>query len=180
MISLETALEIASNVAIDKYEEIREYGSKERPDRRLRNTKLLLKNYQILLLHCENAIFTRKQYRAYTRRRSVIDILDQLDSEDDKQMYIESIKKSTQRTAIIISHVKNMLWILQTLDERQRYKDVPSRYEVLKHLYIDKDKTHEELAEMFNTSVKTIQRRKDEAIRVLSGLIFGIDNLKMR
>lgn len=167
-------IEIGTKVALDKFEEMKRERVKSRYDKRLRNTKKLLENYKTLVLHSGEAIFSKKQ--------SVIDILDQLDFEiDDEEMYIESIKKSTERTAVIIAHVRKMLRILQILDDNKKYQDRPTRYEVLKLIYIDdKNKTQEEIAELFNTSSKTVQRRKEDAIEELSGLVFGIDGLKMR
>jgi DNA-directed RNA polymerase specialized sigma24 family protein len=167
-------IEIGTKVALDKFEEMKKDRVINRYDKRLRNTKKLLENYKTLVLHSGEAIFSKKQ--------SVIDILDQLDFEtEDEDMYIESIKKSTERTALIIAHIKKMLKILQILDDNKSYKDRPTRYEVLKFLYIDeKNKTQEEIAEIFETSSKTVQRRKEDAIEELSGLVFGIDGLKMR
>lgn len=80
----------------------REKERKSRQDRRLHNTRLLLKNYRLLKEHTKGAIFNASQ-----AKERAVDILDGLnDYEMDDGLYIESIKKSQQRTLIILAHLR--------------------------------------------------------------------------
>lgn len=55
------AAEAGAQAALEAFEKERNKAVKGRYDRRLHNTKLLLRNYRTLKAHCENAIFERSK-----------------------------------------------------------------------------------------------------------------------
>ena len=98
-------IEIGIRAAMDYLAEEKEKARKSRYDRRLRNTRLLLKNYRSFKRHAQGAIFNAKQ-----AKENAIDILDGLDDGMlNDNLYVEGIKKSQQRTIIILNHVEEML-----------------------------------------------------------------------
>lgn len=81
----------------------RQKERESRYDRRLGNTELLLKNYRMFKEHCSRAVFDASQLD-----ENAIDILDLMWGRDGKN-FVESIKKSAQRTQIILRHIDEML-----------------------------------------------------------------------
>lgn len=145
----------------------------QRHDRRLRNTRLLLREYKNLLCHCQEAKFQTKSISG-----NAINILDQLDEEqNDDELYIESIKKSAERTKIIIAHIKNILAVYRhicqkTGDERN--------YSIIHYMYLSKNTYPvEKIAELLLTDRRTVYRDLEKAVAQLTTLMFGIDGLKV-
>ncbi len=179
-IPLEKVIEIGVQAgvreALDRISREKEERRKGRYDRRLRNTKLLLKNYRNFQVHCSDSISSLGRYRT-----NAIDILDELDYGDqDSEFYIESIKASNERTAIIIAHIENMIRIFRYICERSCKPEEVRRYKVIAGLYVDEEeKSAAQLAGELICDPRTVYRDRDEAVKVLSALIFGIDGLKM-
>lgn len=71
---IEKGIEVGVRAAMDYITEEKEKARKSRYDRRLHNTRLLLKNYRSFKKHAEGAIYNAKQVK-----ESAIDILDGLD-----------------------------------------------------------------------------------------------------
>lgn len=96
-------------------EEIRKEQQREkesRYDRRLGNTRLLLENYRMFKEHCSRAVFDASQLD-----ENAIDILDLMWGRDGSN-FVESIKKSAQRTQIILRHIDEMLDAYSYFTER--------------------------------------------------------------
>lgn len=94
----EQVIEIAVAAALEWQKKQQHKQNKFRHDKRLRNTRLLLKHYPLLKEHCEKAVYTE------TDNANAIDILDDIDKYEGKT-YIEAIKRSVARTKIIIQHI---------------------------------------------------------------------------
>ena len=99
----EKAAAIGAKEAVKTYEQERKKELGKRADRRLRNTKLLLRNYHMLKEHAENSVFGRTQME-----ESAMDILESMMSIYNNEVIIESIKRSATRTAVIVSHIETM------------------------------------------------------------------------
>ena len=67
------AAEIGAKEAVKVYEQEKKKEQGKRADRRLRNTKLLLRNYHMLKEHAENSVFGRTQME-----ESAFDILESM------------------------------------------------------------------------------------------------------
>ncbi|WP_144408441.1 hypothetical protein [Pelosinus fermentans] len=92
----------------------------------MRNTKLLLDNYSLLQDHCANAVYDKHQI---IEANNVVDVLDSIENYD-KDMYIESIKKSTIRTKIILSHIDEMLELYKAYCEKSKREENNRRYRI--------------------------------------------------
>lgn len=161
---------IASEVAIKVFQEQIRESIKERQDRRLRNTRLLFKNYHLLKAHCQNAV-----YNLSTLVERPIDILDEIDMLD-KDTYIESIKRSTTRTYIIITHIDEMARIYKAFCDSSPKEEDRRRYRVFMAAFIDQNRT-EDICVEENIDRSTFFRDVSETFEKLSALIFGIDGL---
>lgn len=170
----EMMLEI-TNYVIDRHKEEQAKAMVIAYDRRLRNTKLLLRNYRELLVHAESAIYEANS----TQDEEVFDILEMMTGSRSADYYVESIKASAARTRIIIEHIKEMLTIYEILCHRSTKPEDKRRYRVLSALYIDENPaTVAQIAQDENVDERTIYRDIDSACEKLSALIFGIDGLK--
>lgn len=149
---------------------------KGRYDRRLHNTRLLLKNYRSLKHYAEGAV-----YKAAQVKENAVDILDGLDDYVfDDGMYIESIKKSQQRTYIIIKHIDEMLHYYRIECEQSGKDEEMRRYRIIMAYYITDEKMSvDEIAESEYIERRAVYRDIKAAMKPLSALIFGIDSMKL-
>ena len=153
---------------VKEYEaEQRLKNKKSRLDWRLRNTRLLLKHYNYFRNHVDESIYCSKQL-------STIDALE--DIEDySANINIQSIKKSAQKTFVILSHINAMLdlyeiYCFKTGASEQR------KLRVLKAYYFDQMRMVD-IAINENVAERTCTRDLFDAINKLSALIFGIDSV---
>jgi hypothetical protein len=167
--------EIGIREGIEYIRKEREARKNNRYDRRLRNTRLLLKEFRKLYIHSRDAICSSKT------KLSAVDILDELDGfEYSDELYIESIKTSKERTSIIIDHVKKMMSIYKYMCQHSKRPDEVRRYNIIRKLYIDSpEATVEELSAEFNIDERSVYRDVDKAMETLTALVFGIDGLKI-
>lgn len=171
---IKISAEEASQKALEIYERKKQEMKEERRDKRLRNTRILLRNYRMLMMNRDNSIYMRSQVE-----ESAADILENMMNLYDDDVIIDSIKRSTTRTAIIVAHVENMLEIYRCYCYHTSKDELDiRRYEILYRHYIA-DETEEiaELAERFAVSADTVYSDLRIACERLSALIFGVDGL---
>lgn len=175
-ISVQRGIEAGVKAAMDYIAEERQAQKKGRCDRRLRNTRLLLKNYRSLSHYAKGAV-----YKASQMKESAVDILDGLDDYAfDDSLYIESIKKSQQRTLIILKHIDEMLNYFQIDCERSEKDEIMRQYRIIVAYYIAEDrKSADELAEIEHIERRAVYKDINKALQPLSALIFGIDSMKL-
>ncbi|QAA31234.1 hypothetical protein [Clostridium manihotivorum] len=155
------------------------HKTKKRYDRRLRNTRLLLKHYRSLIAH--NKISENTTIRIY--EKNAIDELDDLDAVDDEEQYVQALSKTKIRTLLIIVHINKALNYYEAICKSDG-KAKERRYQIIRYLYIDEVEddimpSYEQVAEHFNYNVRTIGRDVRAAIEDLSILFFGIDGIKL-
>ena len=172
----EKAAAIGANEALKTFRQEQKKEYSRRADRRLRNTKLLLRNYHMLKEHAENSVFGRTQMG-----ESAIDILESMMSMYDNEVIIESIKRSATRTAVIVSHIETMLGLYAAYCDKSPNRDIEMRrYEVLWDMYMAEDTlSAKEVAEKQHVSKDTVYTDIRMATEKLTALIFGVDGLKM-
>lgn len=165
-----------ASMAAEMVEKAHKKEEKEQRDRRLHNTKLLLKNYRMLKIGCQEAVFEKEN-----NEESAEQIFEEIMSmkEKDDRVIVESIKKSAERTRILINHVDKMLDVYRIhcskCSEREK-----RQYKVIKGLYIAKNKKSvPELAKEFSVSNVTIYDDIKIAEERISCLLFGINGLKI-
>lgn len=171
------AAAIGAKEALKTFEQERKKEQGKRADRRLRNTKLLLRNYHMLKEHAENSIFGRTQME-----ESAIDILESMMSVYDNEVIIESIKRSATRTAIIVSHIEIMFGLYEAYCDNASNRVIEMRrYEVIWDMYMaDKTLSAMEIAEKQHMSKDNVYADLRVATERLSALMFGVDGLKVR
>lgn len=169
------AAAIGAKEALKAFEQERKKDYECRVDRRLRNTKLLLRNYRMLKKHAENSVFSREQME-----ESAQDILESMMDMYDNSLIIESIKRSATRTAIMISHIDAMLGIYEAYCEKSSSEIEVRRYEVLRDMYLAEEPlAAKEIAAKQSISTRNVYEDIKIATERLSALLFGVDGLKV-
>jgi hypothetical protein len=172
----EKAAAIGAKEALKTFEQERKKERESRIDKRLRSTKLLLKNYHMLKEHAENSVFGRTQME-----ESAADILESMMSMYDNEVIIESIKRSATRTAIIVSHIETMFGLYRSYCENSSNKEIDiRRYNVVWDMYMAKQTlSAKEIAEKQHMSKDNVYADLRVSIERLTALIFGVDGLKV-
>lgn len=170
------AAKIGAATALEKLEEEKKKMHKEASDRRLHNTKLLLRNYRMLKDNSENSIFGRSQIG-----ESAADILCSMMNLYDDEVIVDAIKRSATRTAIMVSHIDNMIELYKTYCEKSSNELDKRRYEVIYDMYIAENTLSvKQIAKRQNMSRESVYTDLKIAIERLSALLFGVDGLSAR
>lgn len=169
------AAQIGAKAALDKLEEERKKQVVKVKDRRLHNTKLLLKNYRFLSISADNAIYSKQQIK-----ECATDILaDVMDIRDD-EVIIESIKRSKSRTAIIVAHIDQMLSLYEVYCQQSKKECERRRYDIIFDYYISDEKMSiGQIADKMCLVRQTVYNDIKAAEMALSALLFGIDGIKI-
>lgn len=172
----EKAAAIGAKEALKTFEQERKKEYSSRSDRRLRNTKLLLRNYHMLKEHAQNSVFGRTQME-----ESALDILESMMSMYDNEVIIESIKRSATRTAVIVSHIETMFGLYAAYCEKSPSRDIDMRrYDVVWDMYMAEDTLSvEQIAKKQNISVRNVYKDIKVGTEKLSALFFGVDGLNV-
>lgn len=179
IISYEDAVKIGIREGIKYIKDQEYYKTKKKYDRRLRNTKLLLKHYRSLQKHTQ----ITKDSVSKIQEENAIDVLDDIESINDEEQYVQAIERTKIRTKIIVNHVNKAISYYEHICNKEgQIKE--RRFKIIKYMYIDNTKndeipTYEDVATHFNINIKTVGRDVRSAIEDLSILFFGIDGLKL-
>lgn len=167
-------------VAVKQINVEKERKIKEKYDRKIRDTKLLLSNYRKFKNHIKETTYTEEQLDTAT----VSEILDKLyileDDEKDDLTIVQSILKSKKRTEIILSHIDTILIGYMEKANQTKDTEMKRRATVIDRIYINdkKVKTYEDIAEELSISTSTLKRDKNRAISEIAVLMFGIDGIR--
>ena len=162
-----------AKAAMEKLEKERRKDVEERVDRRLHNTRLLLRNYRLFKEHTENAVYQVEQLN-----ESIYEILELMERKGSSD-FSASIKNSAARTAVLVRHIDVMLGLYRSYCENSGRPEDLRKWRVAKALYVDDQPvTVQELADIEFVAEKTIRRDIDSICETLSALLFGIDGVK--
>jgi len=165
-----------TNCVIDRLRAEEKASVKEQYDKRLASTKILLRNYRSLSAHCENAVYDAINIEADIPLFGLLALM--ATSSESDTLKIESIRKSTVRTQIMVNHVNAMISLYRSYCERSANPEDRRRYRVIYDHYIAEiPLSQKELAIEENVELRTIQRDLKIATERLTAMIFGIDGL---
>lgn len=157
---MEQVTVLATETAVRVVAEEKELEKKRIADRRLRNTKLLLKNYRHLKMHTNTTKL----------RINELDELLVLDLTEEGEFEVQSILKSKRKTLIMLQFVTYMLDLYKLINEK--------RYIIITSLYIADEKSSiEELANHYGCTPRAIYKELNNAVIEISTLLFGIDSI---
>lgn len=149
-----------------------------RCDRRLRNTKLLLKNYRMFKKHCTGAVYTDEAgEHDGQEEETALELLDMM-LQRNNAITVESIRNSCRRTKIMIRHIDAMLGLYETYCAQSDNEALKRGLRIIKAMYIDETaKPVEQIAMQENVSARQVYRDHDAAVDKISMLMFGINDI---
>lgn len=168
---LKLITEIASREAIKAHHEYIKKQQKINYDRRLRNIKLLLRNYRSFKKHCEDV------------KLEIDEINERLDfvTIDSDEFKLQSIKRSKEKTLIMVKYTEKMMNVYKVLCEESEDQEDIRLYQTVNDLYISDDKkTVEQVAECHSVTKRTVYRDVEKACEALAVLLFGIDGVRFK
>lgn len=164
------AAEVASKTAIDVYTKQKEKEKKKRVDRRLRDTKRLMKSYKEIKIHAGDAIASLSEIG-----KEDYEFFKELMDGPEKDVDISAIVRTRARSAIMLTHIDAMLRAYEIMSLNSKRPEDQRRYRVLEALYLrDEPLSAREIAELEDVDVSTIYKDADVACEKMSALLFGI------
>lgn len=146
-------------------------------DTRIKNTRLLLKNYRNFVKACKQATFTEKDLETAT----VEEVLDKLFCQSyDEITVVQSILTSKKRTEIILTHIKRIIDFYLYESEHSNNDEKKRKAHILNDLYVVgkyKPKIND-MSEKYHISERQIRRDVNSAIEEIAVLMFGIDGIR--
>jgi len=166
---LDAVTRAAIAAAMEYLESEKQKLQKVKHDRRLRNTKLLLKHYRDFVAHSETL----------QSKLNAIEEASTLNELHDEEFAVEAIKRSEQRTLVMVRFIQRALGSYRAMCELSRQPEDIRRYKIIDAMYIsDEMTTAEKLAELHDIDPRTVYKDVNAACKTISVLIFGIDALR--
>lgn len=163
------AAEIATNTALEVYAKEKQKEKRMRADRRLRDTKRLLRNYREIKIHTGDAIASladvaNEDYEFFHNLM-----------EDGDEIEVAAIIRSKARSAIMLAHIDAMIHAYQVISYASVKPEDQRRYRVLEsRCLIESPLPIHEIAERENIDTRTVYKDFDAACEKMSALLFGI------
>lgn len=163
------AAEIGAKTAIDVYAKQKEKEKKTRIDKRLRDTKRLMRSYREIKVHAGDAISSLSE-----TVNDDYEFFKELMEEPEK-IDVGAIVRSKARSAIMLTHIDAMLNAYEIICYNSKKPEEERRYRVLESMYLEDERiTVKEIAERENIDTRTVYKDVDAACEKMSALLFGI------
>lgn len=166
---LELITKTAASIAIEKYQNEQKIQEKQKHDRRLRNIKLLLRNYHSFVALTDGIKLEIEE----------LDTKLTLDDLDTDEFSIQTVKKYKHKTLAMLRFIDKTLQIYKLMCEKSNDPHDIRKYEIISYMYISEEKkTAKEIGECQFIDERTVFRIAKKAYEDLSVLIFGVDALR--
>lgn len=169
---VEMASKIATERAIEIHKQLHAEDAQRARDKRLRNTKLLLKNYREFKNYVDKVEKKVVKKEGFDDSATISDLL--VYGED----IVKSIKESTQRTILMVQYIDQSLSAFKYICENDPYRDSYRQYEVL-HLRYVVGMTIEDIADEFRINERSVYKAIDSASERLSVILFGVYGIQI-
>lgn len=176
---IQMAAKAGAEAALEAWDKKWKEEKREQHNKRLWNTRMLLRHFSSLKEYCNNAVYNSETAQAARDCGSAIDILESLGT-CSKDTYIDSIKSSVVRTQMIMAHVELMLELYQAYCNNSKRPEDARRYRVLQAAYLapeEEKQSIDDICQAENINRSTYFRDTKESTEMLSALIFGADGL---
>lgn len=166
----EIQMEAIVDTVLKAYSKEKKIEEQREKDKRLRNTKLLLRNYQTFKRYSEKHEGDKDIDRELSTHQLI------LNSED----LVESIRLTTERTLLMIQHLDKALKALDFICQQEltEEKATGKQYEILKKRYVIGE-TVDAISSFYGISERTVYKSIDAGAERLSVLLFGVYGLKV-
>lgn len=168
------AAETGAKVALEMVEKEKRKAIKEHRDLRLHNTMMLLKNYRMLKEHCESAVYEAASLDA--RYDEIMELMESVFADDS--FSVESIKRSAERTFLIVRHIDEMLSLYEHYCVNTGKDEDRRRFNCMYLMYIcDEPMSVQDIAKHEHIDRRTVYKDIKSASQKLTALFFGVDGL---
>ncbi|RDY22868.1 hypothetical protein CHF27_011140 [Romboutsia maritimum] len=166
---------LAKQIAKEVIEEMKQ----EKLDKRLHNTRLLMRNYNTLKAHVEKV---NGDIKNLTDDIEEFEYDENMDLLDEDEIFIRSMLRTKMRTAKMLACIEESLEIIKIdMDKkREMYKFKAFTLFFIgekKDDGIFEKKTNEEISELLNCGKNTPKKWSDEIIAQLNVLLWGVEAL---
>lgn len=170
MSSEQIQTEVLVDTVLKTYFREKKIEEKKEQDKRLRNTKLLLRNYQTFKRYSEKHEGDKDIDRELSTQQLI------LNSED----LVQSIRLTTERTLLMIQHLDKALQALDFICQQELLEDKATgkQYEILKKRYVIGE-TVDAISSFYSIGERTVYKAIDAGAERLSVLLFGVYGLKV-
>lgn len=163
---IEEVTQIATLKAIEVFNEQKEDELRKEKDKKLHNTKLLLKHYQEFKLYIDKTRGQEATAKLTTEDKNVMATI----TFGDEEEIINSIKVTTKRTVAMVQYIDKAL---ETLEFMYKQEKNERDFNVLKKRYME-GWTIPKLAEFHYMHERSVYKVLDNVTERLSVLLFGI------
>ncbi|WP_186424145.1 sigma factor-like helix-turn-helix DNA-binding protein [Lacrimispora celerecrescens] len=157
----ETTEQLARAAALEAVKEFEKSQKKLKRVKVFQNAKKLMENYNRICQSVQEGV----------SELSDVDDGEELVELSAEDIYINSIIKCKLRSIVMIAHIDKCL---KLLEEEMVSKETPWKYDAFKYSYLD-GQTQEDIAEMLDTTDRTVRRWISELTGILSIYLFGAD-----
>ena len=165
----EDQIGLITSKVLEIHEEQKETMEKKEKDKRLRNTKLLLRNYRSFKNYAEKIEVEK------TAEWEEINVMELLIVGED---LVKSIRETTQRTLVMVRHIDQALLTLKYIYSLEKHSGTRRQYDILQARFI-KGALIEEIAEENEINNRSVYKALDAAIERLSIILFGVYGLRI-
>lgn len=166
---IEEVARTAAQAALEYLEKEKQKVKQQKRDNRLRNIRLLLKNYRSFVKHSEKI---KEELTSGQKEK----VMEELYGDD---FAIETIRRSKERTLAMVQFMRRMTDVYHLMCEESHDDNEKRRYQIIYDLYLSEEKmTVEKIAECHFLDKRTVFREVNKACETLSVLIFGVDAIR--
>ena len=163
------AAETAAKTVFDIMAKERDKNKRQRIDRRLRDTKRLMRSYREIKIHAGDAITSLSE-----TADEDYDFFRNMMEETDK-VNVEAIIRSKAKSAIMLAHIDTMIRTYEAICYGSKKLEEQRRYRVLEAMcLVDDPVSAKEIAENEYIDTRTVYKDFDAACEKMSALLFGI------
>lgn len=169
------AAQEGANAAIKQIKDEKCKEKRHRKDRRLYNTKLLIRHYRSFKEYVNNAVFNDDE-----TQEDALEAIEELMWEPriTSDMVVESIQRSMTRTKIIIEHIERMIDVYGIICNQSQSEVKMRRSKIIYDMYIsDCPISKTDIEKKYYIDKRTVYKDIDAASKDLSVLLFGIDSI---
>jgi len=167
---LKAAAEIAAKTALETYTKEKDKDRKKRLDRRLRDTKRLMKSYREIKVHAGDAIASLSEIadEDYEFFKNLMEGEDNID--------VSAIVRTKARSAIMLTHIDAMLQAYEVISHNSKKPEDQRRFRVLEAMYLKGEPVSAaEIAEIEQIDTRTVYKDINAACEKMGALLFGIN-----
>lgn len=170
--TLEFMIRLSTKIALKVEGEERKNYRQEKLKRKVKNTKLLLNNYDRLLKVAKGIKLKS------IKDNNAVDILSELEYITDEKEYINNILISPMKSALVIKYIDDVFEMFRLICDMSKGKE-RNFFNIINDIYFGNFKNNNEIAQKYKIKARMFYNYVRDSHSMLSKMIFGIDDLSL-